>query len=139
MLTASAAEVPLGGSLELQWQARRGVLKPQKLRLLLEAREEATYTRGTNTYTDRNVFLSRPIFESAPGGDQNGQSGVMIPADVMHSFEAAHNKIVWAIKVKGTVPLWPDFEDEYRLLVLPVIGDAGSPDSTPSNEVFSSP
>jgi hypothetical protein len=138
-LTANVTDIPLGGTVELQWRTRRGVLNPQKLQLRLEAREEATYTRGTRTYTDRNIFLSQSVFESAPGGEQSGQSRVAIPAGTMHSFEAAHNKIVWAIKVKGDVPLWPNFEDEYRLTVLPApCREYSSDPTTPSADSSSS-
>jgi hypothetical protein len=96
------------------------LLSPRKLTIWLEAREEATYTRGTDSVTEKNIFFSRPIFESAVGGALDSQAGIAIPADAMHSFEAPRNKILWAIKVKGDVPLWPNFEDEYRLTVLPL-------------------
>jgi hypothetical protein len=119
-LTASAASVPLGGSFDLRWDTKGGLVRAQKLTINIEAREEAQYTRGTDTYTDRNVFYTREIFDGTPGGEVNGQSTLAIPAELMHSFEAKSNKILWALKVRGEVARWPDFEDEYRLTVTPL-------------------
>jgi hypothetical protein len=46
-----------------------------------------------------------------------GKTIVEIPAGTMHSFEAANNKIVWALKVEGKIDRWPDIDEEYRLNV----------------------
>lgn len=118
-LKAQSANVPLGSTVEVSWQTSRGLVNPRQLTIKLEAREEATYTRGTDTYTDKNIFLSQAIFESTLGGGLDGRASFTLPADSMHSFEAPRNKIIWALKVKGDVPLWPNFEDEYRLVILP--------------------
>lgn len=120
VLTASSSTVPLGGTVNLRWESKRSFINPKSIKITLEAREEATYTRGTDTVTDKSVFLSRVIFESAPGAPQNGGIAIQIPADGMHSFEAKRNKILWALKVKGDVTYWPNFEDEYRILVTPL-------------------
>jgi hypothetical protein len=130
-LTASSIAVPLGSTFELDWEMQRGKINPQKMQMFLEAREEATYSRGTNTYTDRNVFLSQLLLEDA-SNSQRGHTRITIPADSMHSFEAARNKVVWAIKVKGDVRLWPNFEDEYRLHILPAARSADTFDSASS-------
>jgi hypothetical protein len=125
-LTASNTVVPLGGSVQLRWRQPSGLRNPTALSISLEAREEATYTRGTDTYTDRNVFYKQELWQSTPSGDLSGSTTVSVPAGLIHSFEAPRNKILWAIKVKGQVPLWPDFEDEYRIVVTPLTASAST-------------
>ena len=39
--------------------------------------------------------------------------------DAMHTFEAPHNKVLWAVHVHGEIGGWPDVEDEFPLVVTP--------------------
>jgi hypothetical protein len=109
-----------GEELELSWQMQRGQIKPQELRITLQAREEATYRRGTDTVTDKNIFHKNEIVHTAKVAEiQSGQARIPIPANTMHSMEATNNKIIWSLKVRGAVRLWPDIDEEYVILVVP--------------------
>jgi hypothetical protein len=120
-VTAQSTTVALGGELHLSWKVsgRTGTLS--KLRLVFEGREEATYKRGTSTSTDTQVFAEICAFESA---DREflvqGSARIVVPANLMHTFEAGRNKVLWRLKVQGEIPRWPDVADEYPITVLPL-------------------
>jgi hypothetical protein len=92
----------------------------RRFQIALEGREEATYRRGTNTHTDKEVFARIQLTDTTdPFAMQSGSAKLMLPPDVMHSFKAANNKIVWALKVSGDIPRWPDINDEFPITVAP--------------------
>jgi len=118
-LTVSSRSVSLGGALDLAWElaGRTGAIR--RLRVYLEGREEATYTRGTATYTDRETFITMDVVDATDARDIiAGRARVTIPPDTMHSFEARHNKIVWELCIRGDIARWPDIKESYRITVL---------------------
>ncbi len=110
----------LGDSVRLEWElsGRTEVLKD--LRLSVTGQEEATYSRGTRTSTDRNLFADVEVTRLSSTREMvSGSAQVSIPADSMHSFSTQHNKIAWSIRVKGEIARWPDLNEEFPLTVLP--------------------
>jgi len=86
------------------------------LEISLQVREEATYTRGSNTTTDKNVFYKLPLLTSTHAVDiRRGKLKFSIPPNVMHSFTARNNKIIWTLNVHGVIAHWPDIKVEFRL------------------------
>lgn len=127
------APVMLGETLEIDWQLRGRADRVRRLTLVLEGKEQATYRRGTNTYTSQEVFCERSIV-SLTGSQPlaTGRASVEIPRDTMHSFEAPNNKIEWAIHVKGEIARWPDIDARYPVVVLPLPpGERAKPEETP--------
>lgn len=120
-ITAQSTTVSLGGELCFRWEIKGRSAMLRRLRIILEGREEATYKRGTSTSTDTQVFAEIPVFEST---DQmliaEGSGRVSVPITMMHTFEAARNKVLWRLKVEGEIPRWPDVTDEYPITVLPL-------------------
>jgi uncharacterized protein DUF3592 len=113
--------VPLGGAFEVEWQMTGNVGRIGKLTITLEGREEATYRRGTNTYTDKNVFATIPVAETTNARDmQIGAARPVVPANTMHTFEGPNNKIIWRLKLNGDIRRWPDINEEFKITVLPV-------------------
>jgi hypothetical protein len=109
-----------GSPLQLQWRVGGAAERIRKLRIVLEGREEATYRRGTSTSTDRSVFAEIPLFESSdPRQISEGRAQAQLPADTMHSFASRNNRIVWTLKVHGSIPRFPDVSDDYPITVLP--------------------
>lgn len=126
-LTLNRAGLAPGDDGELSWQMRRGWFAPQNLILTLEGREEATYRRGTDTITEKSFFHRSEVVRTSSAAEmQSGTARLAIPAGAMHSFQAANNKIIWTLKLRGAVTLWPDIEDEYPLLVMPQKVDTGA-------------
>ncbi len=118
-LTLSASTVPLGGSATLSWTFAGRVSRMTGLKVILEGVEEARYRRGTRTYTDRETFAKIPIFESPGGVPQAGNAEVRVPVDTMHSFSGGSNRIVWTLKLSGTIPKWPDVTESVEIEVTP--------------------
>jgi Protein of unknown function (DUF3592) len=119
-ITLSSRTVPVGGSISFEWQLSGAVGRIRTLRLTLEGREEAKYRRGTDTYTDTNVFHKTTIVETSESmAIARGTATARIPRDTMHSFDAPNNKIVWTLKLHGDINRWPDVDESFDVTVKP--------------------
>jgi len=119
-LTVSRGVLLPGDTIDVSWELQGRIDRLQGLQIALEGREEATYGRGTNTSTDKEVFALIQIVDTAdPVAMHSGSAKLHVPPGAMHSFKAANNKIVWALKVHGEIPRWPDIKDEYPVEVSP--------------------
>jgi hypothetical protein len=116
-VTLSKGALRPGESVDIGWKLGGGLFQPQNIRVFVEAREEATYRRGTDTVTDRSVFFRHTLYESASGPASSAR--LALPETAMHSFESSNNKIVWVLTVHGEIRWWPDVKEEYKLLVKP--------------------
>jgi len=120
VLTLSRAALPLGATARLDWRFRPLAGRIRRLRIALEGREEASWGSGKTTSTGRETFATIPIVET----DETpailaGSASFSVPADTMHSFAAAHNKVVWTLKVRGEIRGWPDVDADFDVAVLP--------------------
>jgi hypothetical protein len=119
-LTLSRGTLAPGESALLQWKIQGKAERVQRLKIILEGREEATYRRGTDTHTDREVFATIQILDTdQPMQIAQGSARVPVPEDTMPSFSADRNKIVWTLKAACEIPGWPDSDDEYEIVVAP--------------------
>jgi hypothetical protein len=118
-LTSNASSAIPGAAVQLSWNLIGNASKVRNLRIYFEGREEATYTRGTRSTTDQSVFATIPIKELSEVGSASDTVEFVVPVDAIHSFNAANNKIVWAIWVKAEVMRMPDIKDEFPFTVLP--------------------
>ena len=126
ILTANRQAAPLGATLNLVWDVTGRAQRMRALRVTLEGREQATYTRGTSTTTDEHIFAEIALFDTQePSAMAHGSASVTIPVDTMHSLAAPNNKIVWAICFHGDVPRWPDVKERFPIVVLPVAEGGG--------------
>ncbi|MCM8814078.1 MAG: DUF3592 domain-containing protein [Candidatus Omnitrophica bacterium] len=123
VLTLNSDVLSPGGLLKLTWRLQGRAERVARLRILLEGREVAKYRRGTNTVTDTKVFVRVPLVEEQdPASIAGGAREAEIPELIMHSFESAHNKIIWALKVEGEIRRWPDIKEEFSIIILPRSG-----------------
>jgi hypothetical protein len=103
-LTVSEGNPRLGEKVHLEWHSSGFLGRLNSLTLLIEARESATYQRGTRSVTDHSLFHSTTLFETdQPGAHTGGQLTVRIPDDAMHSFDGGNNKIEWHFHIKGSI------------------------------------
>ncbi len=120
-LTVTPGRPHLGDSLRLEWRFTGRAGRLQRLRIVLEGREEATYRRGTDTVTDREVFTTVDLVAT---GNQweipRGSADLVVPSESMHSFDGGSNKIVWEIKVEGEIARWPDVDQNFPITVRPM-------------------
>lgn len=115
-----SSPVALDEGLEVEWETAGKVERVRSFRVTLEGREEATYTRGTTTSTDKETFSVLGVAEG-PGVPalRQGKAKIAFPAHAMHSFDSGNNKIVWTLRMKGDIPFWPDVDEEYEIKVEP--------------------
>jgi hypothetical protein len=124
----TAAEIsdhPLrpGGAYQV-WISQSGNLQVNDFRALLVCEEEASYRQGTSTRTEtKRVYESElfhnQAFEIQKGVPYETKFELHVPVGAMHSFEANHNKINWKLLVKGDIAGWPDFDRDFKLVVVP--------------------
>jgi hypothetical protein len=119
-LTVSRGVLMPGDSIDVGWELTGRADRLRRFQISLEGREEATYRRGTNTRTDKEVFTRIQLTDTTdPFAMQSGSAKLKLPPDAMHSFKAANNKIMWVLKVSGDIPRWPDINDEFPITVAP--------------------
>ncbi|MDX2108320.1 MAG: hypothetical protein SFY67_18145 [Candidatus Melainabacteria bacterium] len=120
-LSLSSNMLKPGQDVTVRWSFQGNAERIENLKITLQGREEAVYTRGTSTYTDKNVFMTIPIFETKSKSTlKKGSASLKLPDGIMPSFEAQHNKIIWSIHVQGEIPKWPDVQDEYTISIFPL-------------------
>ena len=120
MITISATQVPLGGTLELQWRYTRQIRRIRRMTLTLVARESCTFQYGKTTATEGREFLRTLICDSPSWNLHVGGKGVIkIPADAIHSFQSANNQVEWFVEVQQYVVRWPDTTLQYPIVVTP--------------------
>lgn len=118
ILTLSNSMVKPGETVTLKWKFAGSAERMDSLKITLEGREEATYSRGTSSYTDKEVFSTVSLFESRSKSQiRQGSVQIKIPLDAMPSFASSHNRIIWTLKVQGEIPKWPDVNDEYPITI----------------------
>lgn len=111
----------LGGTVAFTWQLEGDTSRLESMRIYLQGKEHATYRRGTDTTTDRVVFDRITIAEAATQADVGaGRVEFAMPEFTMHTLDLPNNKIEWTIRVEGSIPKWPDIEEEFPVVVLPL-------------------
>ena len=119
-LSVSANPVRLDETLAVDWTTTGSVNRIKAFRITLEGSEQATYTRGTTTSTDKETFAVLEVAKGAGGlGFRQGSGKIAFPAAAMHSFSGGNNRIVWTLHVKGDIPFWPDVSEEFEIEVQP--------------------
>ena len=122
-LEISAQPLRPGGRYEvLLAQGGSGTLDSLRLALTLE--EQATFTQGTDTRTERMTVWAHDIrtwvdLQLTPGARFEAREAFTIPADAMHSFTSEHNAVRWSIAVHGQPAGWPGFVRTFPLVVFP--------------------
>jgi hypothetical protein len=129
-LEISAQPLRPGGSYQVLL-AQGGSGTMESLRMTLTLEEQATFTQGTDTRTDRMVVWTRDIrsweaLQLTPGARFEAQEVFTIPADAMHSFASEHNSVRWSIAVHGQPSGWPGFVRAFPLVVFPPEPDVGA-------------
>jgi len=120
MVELSKGAIPLGGGAEIRWSFSGQAERIRELVVMLRGVEEARYRAGKNTHTDSSTFYELELYRTAdPREIASGQVGFLVPADTMHSFEAANNKILWSLDVHGSIRRWPDVNESFKINVAP--------------------
>lgn len=116
-LKLSPATATLGGQIALDWELTGRIERLRGLEIYLESREEATYRRGTSTYTDKKPFLKLPVHSTTGSVLATGNGSVALPLRSMPTFDSGNNRIIWSVCVVGAIPRWPDLKEEFVIQV----------------------
>ncbi|MCA9291512.1 MAG: hypothetical protein KDA25_10310 [Phycisphaerales bacterium] len=124
VLTVSRAGVRPGEPFTLAWSLGPRGQRVRRLAITIRGLESATYQRGTDTHTDEHVFHEFTVCDHRSDGAfrttaWDDEAKVVIPAGMMHTFEAPRNAVRWTVSVAGEIPRWPDIDDAFVLTVLP--------------------
>ncbi len=119
-IALSSGAVAPGETLDIAWEMNGNTSRLLNLQIAIEGREQARYTRGTNTCTDKEVFCTIPVADTSDTSEMPfGERSVVIPAGAVPSLDAPNNKIIWSIRVKGDIPRWPDVSEDFEFRVKP--------------------
>jgi hypothetical protein len=111
----------LGGTRGLAWEFQGSTSRIRTFTVTLEGVEEAKYSRGTTTTTERRVFAKEELFTNHdPLSMARGSTEIRVPADSMHSFSGGNNSILWLVRLHGEIPMFPDVNDEFPVTVAPL-------------------
>lgn len=120
-ITLPQGNPSLGDALRIDWRFSGRPSRLTHLKIFLEGREEATYQRGTDSVTEREIFQTLDLVDTSNEWEiPRGSAEVRIPDDTMHSFAADNNRIVWEIKVSGEIPKWPDVNQNFPIILHPL-------------------
>lgn len=101
-----------------------GEIRLDKLQLVLECLEQATYQQGTDVVTHRQTVYEQTLWEQQKvqlsANEPREQLEFEVPAAAMHSFSSANNQILWRIIAKGVKQGCREFRREFPILVLPM-------------------
>jgi hypothetical protein len=135
-LTVNRGAFAPGETVELSWRFDGKAVRLNDVRLFLEGREEATYRRGTDTRTDKEVFATLEFAAvTGIGAGQPGTARLKLPERTMHSFKSKNNAVVWALRVKGGIAWWPDLDEEFAFSVTSVGARFGAAPHPSSSEL----
>jgi hypothetical protein len=126
-VTISSDELRVGDAITVGF--RQAFTRPatvRNVRMELVFHEWAYYSAGKNSSThthDESISaFSMPGGEFEAGGELSFTQPMQIPRNGMHTFEAAHNKLTWFLRVTVDIAGWVDFREDYPLQVLPAAG-----------------
>jgi hypothetical protein len=116
----SNGAVSLGETIDVAWQLEGRVGRLSRLTVSVDGVEQATYTRGSSTVTDKSTFASLVVYDGERKDDfAFGSQAVQIPPGAMHTFRARNNKFVWLVRVRGRIVWWPDIDESFEFVVQP--------------------
>jgi hypothetical protein len=102
-----------------------GAVRVTRAAVELVCEESATYQAGTSESTATKEVAEVPAGPRDPDAVLPLDFAVTVPADAMHSFAAAKNKINWKLKVYGRVLGFLPYGGAFEVVVTPGAGDGG--------------
>ncbi len=133
VVSAPSVTNPVGGALPVRFEQHVKVpVTVDTVQLQLVMTESATYTSGTDTYTDTRDIVQDEDWHSGLSGEigETIQQAftLKIPNSphTLHSWSGGNNKIIWRVRlnvtyVEGTTP--ESLNMDYLLDVLPRVAD----------------
>ncbi len=106
----------------------------QRIAVHLVSEERASYTRGTDRYTDKHRVYDEQVFamdltdervRSAGGLNGEDRPGewvftFSVPETAMHSFNARNNVVAWMLEVRRQYPESSEVAEDFGVMVYPI-------------------
>jgi hypothetical protein len=104
--------------------SQAGRLKFRYLQVALVCEELATFQQGTDVREEvcrvfEQVLYRGENFEVDWGIPFVHQGQLVLPREVMHSFDTGHNSVQWNLVVEGETRAWPPFSRRFPVVVYP--------------------
>lgn len=123
-ISFNPSAVKLGETVTMNYQQRfKKRTNVKRLSFQLVFRETAKYQVGTDT---RTVIHEIPVDEFGYTGQEYPRGHILtdawqfqIPVNGMHNFAANRNWLQWYVKVSVEIEGWMNFNEEYKVSVLP--------------------
>jgi len=127
-LRASQTPVALGESIELSWEFTGRVDKLRDVHFILEGRDERDEGSGKNRRTKTNVFYTADIAHlTNPNDLKSGTVLCTIPSEQLPTDTEGSERVIWVIRLKASVELGADLDDEYPLTVVAAVPSPNPP------------
>ncbi len=116
---------PLYAGREYQvFLSQGGHVRVKCIRLQLVCCEEVIYRQGTDLRSERRrvyeeVLLEKRDFLIDHASDFDIVVRFQVPPTAMHSFQSAHNAILWTLEVTGEFLRWPPLRRSFPIVVYP--------------------
>ena len=127
LITLRQKDVRPGDRVEFAWEFLGDANRISALTMKWIGFERATHQVGTDTRTEERRFheaVCLSIDTESGEGDASeipfGTGVIEVPPDRHPSFQSDHNRIVWALQVRGTVRRWPDIKALFPIVVSPL-------------------
>ncbi len=109
-----------GGEYKIYWSLDRSNRVIEGIEITFQLEEQATYRRGTDTKTDKKVIYQQNIYSQlGKSRERHGESLLKLPANLIHSFNAPNNKLVYQLKCIVQIASFPDVQETFELVVSP--------------------
>lgn len=110
-----------GTRARLRWRFSGLARRLDRVQITIEGTEEASHRVGTTTNTATSVFWRQAVLDAAQKEQiaNGGEVAIEVPANLVPSFNSTHNKIVYKMKLQGSIARWPDVADEFEIVVAP--------------------
>jgi hypothetical protein len=121
-LVCSPRYVYPGSEFEISWLHQGRGKRIRSLTITVEGSEQVTYRQGTSHRSENHCFYRQQLVAtSEPVEIAQGFAVWQLPLQVMHTFQADRNRILWRLRVHGSIAFWPDIEDEYEITIYPPV------------------
>ncbi len=110
-----------GESYQLAYTITGNAKRLQAFTLTLVSTEKITTITGNKTEMNEETAHEEKIYQQNAPIPQNSTITLSIPENIMPTFMASHNKVVWTLKVEGKIAFWPDMVHEFNIIIYPDI------------------
>lgn len=117
-LSVNSKDLKHGEVLDLYWESSHKADRLKKLTLSIFQMESRTSGSGNNKKTNSKKLHDEILFETTDLNEiLSGSKSITIPKIFKHSYSSDGYNLGWFLKVKGEIPMSPDIDEDYKILI----------------------